>query len=528
MSVRIAAGGAAADAIERVVPRLVARRVASSLAAQDPDLWGPAAVEHASSALGWTEAVGDSRSLTRRIEELREELTDRGLDHVVLCAAGGTAIAAQVIAATQGVELVVLDSAEPSAMGRVLADRIERTVVVVSAPGNLPVEIEAALTAVVEILTAAGLDPGERLVVVADEGGPLAERARGAGYRFLPSAPRTGAAFAALTAAALVPAGLAGADLGALLDEAESELLDVAMDGPTNNALVLAAAIAGAEPRPDALVVVADGTHIVGFGDWIEQLVAAATGRDGSGLLPVVVERGAPEAERPPAGVQVLRLVDEATDARHDRLLAAGEVLLSGSLGELILVLEVAVAVGASLIGVDPFAPPDADAVDRRARQLLADRPAAEPPRFTERGASVRSHGLDLEAEAGLRGAVGALLGAAPGGSTAVIAYADPAGDGRLAAVRDVLARRTGRLATFGWGPRSLRAAGQARLGGSVDVAVLLLTVAGADAGSAPTGLTAALSGAEAEALGARGIAVLHVHLAGEDAVDALLAAVAE
>ena len=54
MSVRIATGGAADQAVGRRIARLVDERIASAIPAQDPTMWGPAAEAGATSALGWS------------------------------------------------------------------------------------------------------------------------------------------------------------------------------------------------------------------------------------------------------------------------------------------------------------------------------------------------------------------------------------------------------------------------------------------------------------------------------------------
>src|SRR5690606_13328455 len=98
--------------------------------------------------------------------------------------------------------------------------------------------------------------------------------------------PTVGGRYSALTAFGLVPAGLAGADIAELLDEAAATQVELATDLPSNPGLILGAAIAGTSPRRDKLGIVSDGTHIVGFGSWIEQLVAESTGKQGTGILP--------------------------------------------------------------------------------------------------------------------------------------------------------------------------------------------------------------------------------------------------
>ena len=50
---------------------------------------------------------------------------------------------------------------------------------------------------------------------------------------------------------------------------------------------MLGAAIAGTLPLKNKLGIVSDGTYIVGFADWTEQLIAQSTGKEGKGILPV-------------------------------------------------------------------------------------------------------------------------------------------------------------------------------------------------------------------------------------------------
>src|SRR5439155_2135102 len=124
--------------------------------------------------------------------------------------------------------------------------------------------------------SANGIDAASRIVVVTDPGSPLAKLSAEAGYRkvFLAD-PHVGGRYSALTAFGLVPAGLAGADVAALLDEAAAAAPLLSADSSTNPALVLACALGSAHAKGAEKVVLADtGSGIHGFGDWAEQLIA--------------------------------------------------------------------------------------------------------------------------------------------------------------------------------------------------------------------------------------------------------------
>jgi glucose-6-phosphate isomerase len=76
-----------------LVDQLVSDNVASRIAARVPTLWGPAAESESGKRLAWVGLGTESRPLVAEIELLREELTGKGLDHVVLCGMGGSSLA---------------------------------------------------------------------------------------------------------------------------------------------------------------------------------------------------------------------------------------------------------------------------------------------------------------------------------------------------------------------------------------------------------------------------------------------------
>ncbi|PZE62141.1 glucose-6-phosphate isomerase [Curtobacterium sp. MCPF17_047] len=463
MTVSIAASGDAARAIDTVVPRLVTDLVASGITAQDAALWGPAAEAEASNRLGWVEAVSVSRPLVAEVVALRDQLHEQGVDRVVLAGMGGSSLAPEVIARTSGVPLVVLDSTDPAQVRAALTD-LERTVLVVSSKSGSTLETDSQRRVFEQAFEDAGIDPAGRIVVVTDPGSALEYAAQQAGYRVFTADPTVGGRYSALTAFGLVPAGLAGADIAELLDEADAISVLLAVDTDENPGLVLGAVLGGTAPLRDKIAIVADGTHILGFGDWIEQLIAESTGKDGRGLLPVVLDVDAPELGAGLPDLQVVRLVGSREDERH---VADGELEITGTLGGQFLVWEYAVAVAGRLLGINPFDQPDVEAAKVAARTLL-DGPASPDvtPAFEEHGIAVSATG-GVDVGTTLTQAVSGLLaGLGADGYVAVHAYVDRAAGAGLVSLRDQLAARTGRPVTFGFGPRFLHSTGQYHKGG--------------------------------------------------------------
>ncbi|UOE45168.1 glucose-6-phosphate isomerase [Agromyces larvae] len=476
MSFRISVGGAAADAVRAAVPQLVADRIASGITAQDGALWGPAAEDEASKRLGWTEAVAVSRPLVEEIVALRDELRAAGVDHIVLAGMGGSSLAPEVITRTVGAHLTVLDSTDPGQVRAALADRLATSALVVSSKSGSTVETDSQRRVYEQAFRDADIDPAGRIIVVTDPGSPLDASAREAGYRVFNADPNVGGRYSALTAFGLVPSGLAGVDIAEILDEAETIELSLAVDTDENPGLILGAAIAAASPRRDKLAIVADGTHIVGFADWAEQLIAESTGKEGTGILPVVLELGAPELAAPPADLQVVRLVDDAGDEvfPHD---APDEIRVSGTLGAQLLVWEYATAVAGLLLGINPFDQPDVESAKIAARGLLDQRPAPEPAAFVSNGIEVRGTPEVIGASSDLASALEVLFEELPAdGYVSVQAYLDRVDHPEFAKLRDLIAARSGRPVTFGWGPRFLHSTGQFHKGGPAVGVFLQLT----------------------------------------------------
>jgi glucose-6-phosphate isomerase len=513
--------------------RLVEDRVASRIAAKDATLWGEEAQQEASVRLGWVDLHETSRPLIAEIDALRAELLDEGIDRVVLCGMGGSSLAPEVITASFGCDLVVLDSTAPSVVTRALSTGLERTVVVVSSKSGGTVETDSQRRAFVQAFTDAGIDAASRIVVVTDPGSPLAELAEKEGYRRVFEAdPHVGGRYSALTAFGLVPSGLACVDVADLLDEADVVADELATDSHDNPALRLGAWLAGSQGR-DKAVLADDGTPIEGFPDWAEQLIAESTGKQGTGVLPVAVsDPDAPEVAQGGDDLLVGLLtpddltastISPAPEQRHEHAHPPGTVPVArvrGPLGAQLLLWETATAVAGRLLGINPFDQPDVESAKQAARGLLDQRPEPEAPRFADGPVEVRGSDDLLAGVDTLPDAVEAVLGTlAPNGYVAVMAYLDPVEAADLISVRPALAERCRRPVTFGWGPRFLHSTGQYHKGGPPQGVFVQVTGAFADDLEIPDRpftfgtLIGAQAAGDAQVLAEHGRPVLRLHL---------------
>src|SRR5581483_5421302 len=109
------------SAAESWLDKLVAERVASALANQDLTLWGRPAQSEAARRLAWVGLPRSSRPLLATIDALRSQLHADGIDRVVLAGMGGSSPAPEVICATNGVPLTVLDTTDTGQVADALA-----------------------------------------------------------------------------------------------------------------------------------------------------------------------------------------------------------------------------------------------------------------------------------------------------------------------------------------------------------------------------------------------------------------------
>jgi len=511
------ATGAARQAHEQHLPALLEDRIATRIFAKDHTLWGPDAEQESAVRLGWVEAATVSQPLVSEILELRDALKAEGVTRIVLCGMGGSSLAPEVIAGTAGVELTVLDSTDPEQVSAALADRLAETAIVVSSKSGSTVETDSQRRIFEQAFTDAGIDAKSRIIIVTDPGSPLDKASREAGYRAVFNAdPNVGGRFSALTAFGLVPCGLAGVDIQAFLDEAEEAAEILNDDSEDNIGLALGTALGGTSPLRNKIVIAEDGSGIVGFADWAEQLIAESTGKLGTGVLPVVAGPTSPEATLGAPDVLVVRLV--SADADHVQL-GENEVAIAGGLPTQMMVWEFATAVAGRLLGINPYDQPDVEAAKVAARGLLDAQPEPTPAIFTDGAIEVRGGEWVADA-ATAEEAVSALLAElGPDNYLSVQVYFDRLAYASLEGVRDELAAVSGRPVTFGWGPRFLHSTGQFHKGGPAIGVFLQVTAASATDLAIPDRpftfgeLISAQAAGDAQVLSEHGRPVLRLHL---------------
>lgn len=497
------------DAYAELVDVLIAERVARRLSVADRTLWGDEPAAEADVA--WIAAPSEI-GLADRIEALRESAGRDGLDTIVLIADDGTAPAARVAAGGSG--LTVIDGFDPEPLRAALDDDLSRTLLVAQTAAESDL-VDAVLGAFESAMTDAGLDFPAHVVAVTASGSPLSRRAGRESFRAEFTASQAGA-FGALGPYGLVAAGLAGADIRAILADAAAVEADLQADSADNPALRLGALLGMAHWRHTDKVVLADNaSNVPELAGWVAQLIAESTGKSDLGLLPVVVRDVRSPGFADAGADATLAFLGEPDDSPQPT--SGLGVSVDGPAGAQLLVWQYSLAVTARMLEISPFAsPPVATESASEPRELAADGTA------TAYGDPHRFHAVHTVADA-----LDALVRQVPDyGYLGVLAYLGPR-DG-ADRVRDALAEATGIQTALGRGSGMLDALGSYFALGRDNGAVLILTAEPDRDVSAPNGTFGAAEAALARGahavLNDRGRSAVHLHLADRGpAVDELI-----
>lgn len=496
------------------IARLVADRVPSRIAERDGTVFTDAAV--AADRLGWVDLPFRAAGLLDEIEALRDRLAEAGLRSISLTGMGGSSLAPEVMATAAGVELEIVDSTDPNQVAEAIGTDLDHTVLVIASKSGTTIETDAIRRAFAAAFEAVGIDPASRFIAITDPGTELDALAAEEGYlATFHGDPSVGGRFSALSPFGLVPAGLAGVDVRGIVDSAASIASDLALDSDENPALRFGTWLGIAHARATEKLVLADTSPALrGLGAWVEQLVAESLGKDGQGILPVVVDGPSDVGFADARADAVLAVLGSEADFGAP---SGFNAVVDGDLGEQFLFWEFATAIAGYSIGVDPFDQPDVEAAKAFARAALeTGTQEGEYPAFAD--GDVEAYG-EVEAT-DLVGALRELFDQVDEyGYIGIQAYLDRLGEAGATDLRPLVSRHAGVQTTFGFGPRYLHSTGQYHKGGHPNGVFLQITadprtellVPGRGYGFAELQRAQALG--DAAALREKGRPVLRVHL---------------
>ncbi|MEE8391972.1 MAG: bifunctional transaldolase/phosoglucose isomerase [Anaerolineae bacterium] len=469
------------DSVDTALAEMKKQQVIERIWAHDHTLWKPEPTE-ITNRLGWLHTAEVMLENIPRLESLVEAVRADGYTDVLLLGMGGSSLAPEVFRKTFGVkegdhegrsylDLAVLDSTDPRAV-LAHAERLDlsKTLFIVATKSGGTVETLSFFKFFYNrVIEAVGVDQaGAHFIAITDPASKLADIAQAHGFRatFL-NDPNIGGRYSVLSYFGLVPAALVGVDVEKLLNRAltvacNCDSCNCAIEGDNNGGRLGAMMGELAQAGRDKVTLILS-SEIASFGDWVEQLIAESTGKEGKGILPVVGEPvGPPGVYGDDRLFVYLRLEDDDThDAAVHALKDAGHPVVRLRLNDLydlggqFFLWEMATAVAGHRLGVNPFDQPSVEAAKVLARKVVAE--------YKEVGVLPSGESTPPTAEA----LDGFLAQAQPGDYVTLQAYVQPTAeaDEALAALRLHLRDRYRIATTVGYGPRFLHSTGQLHKG---------------------------------------------------------------
>jgi glucose-6-phosphate isomerase len=475
-------------AVEAALDRARAERWAQRLWDRDASLWtgDPDTATKIEHRLGWLDAPVRFADEVAELTAFGESVAAEGRTDVLVCGMGGSSLAPEVLAhvfprSASGLRIHVLDSTDPVAVGAAeAASDPAATLKIIATKSGTTTETLAFLAHFwhreqERVGRFPARDAGNAFVAVSDPGRSLEAIPHSDVFRETFLNPEdVGGRYSALTYVGLVPAGLQGLELDALVEDARIAADRCRSQDPDNPGVILGAAMGALAAARRNKLTFAIEPALAPLGAWLEQLIAESTGKQGVGIVPVdgeaLAEPGCYGPDR--VFVRLGRTADEAwrsaTDGALDALYAAGhpviDITLEGGawVGGEFFRWEFATAVAGIVLGINPFDEPNVTESKENTIRVLGQ--------YGSTHALPEVHTLSVAGErAELVESLREHLGAAePDGYHAICAFIAPSPErtALLRALQAQLRDGTHQATTLGYGPRFLHSTGQLHKGG--------------------------------------------------------------
>lgn len=446
---------------------------------RDYTLWKPKPDEIIN-RLGWLDAPRQTMEKTDYIRNAIAPLTAKKIKDVILLGMGGSGLAAEVFSKICGAQagypqLTVLDTTHPAII-RNTAQKIDwdKTIFIVSSKSGTTLEITSLFHFFYnEARKRKGADAGDHFIFITDEGSPLAKTARELPpFHVFLNNPDIGGRYSALSFFGVVPATIIGMDAKKLLRNAQA-----AADADDETGVMLGAALGALARQGRDKLTVYLPPRWRAFGDWLEQLIAESIGKEGGEILPILDEPVADVSFYAQDRVFVFFQNVNDNSSRIKDLNAAGHPAVSVKinddfdLGSQMYIWEMAAAVAAYFLGVNPFDQPDVEATKEHALKTIeaykniknAD---GEKPVLVASGCDVYG---DTKGRTISEALHNFLNQKKPGDYACLQIYLAPSEetDAAIAILRAAIFKKYKLPVTCGYGPRYLHSTGQLHKGGA-------------------------------------------------------------
>jgi glucose-6-phosphate isomerase len=468
------------SAVNSALEKMHEDNLIERIRAKDYTVWKPEPDEIVN-RLGWLDSPAETSAKADYIHTAIEPFTKGIISNVVLLGMGGSSLAAEVFSKTFGSatgypKLHILDTTDPVFISRITQSlNLEKTLFLVSSKSGTTLEITSLFKYFYNlILKKSEGNAGNQFVFITDEGSQLIKTAENiSAHHIFLSNPDIGGRYSALSLPGIVPAAIIGVDVEKLLQgvvEHTEKLLTV---GTSLGAALGTLAQAGRDKLTFILP-----PRWNSFGDWLEQLIAESTGKEGKGILPVLDE---PLLDKGAYGKDSVFVIFQeegnAKSSSTEFLVHAGHPVIivqindDYDLGKQMFIWEMATAVAAHFLRVNPFDQPGVESAKINARRIIAEytekkNMPEQKPALSDKQVNVYGN---ISGATPIEAFMNYLKQARTGDYFCLQIYLSPSPeiDTAVNSLRETIRRKYSLPVTFGYGPRYLHSTGQLHKGDS-------------------------------------------------------------
>jgi transaldolase/glucose-6-phosphate isomerase len=296
-----------------------------------------------------------------------------------------------------------------------------------------------------------------------------------------PAPHDVGGRYSALTVFGLLPAALIGMDILKLIERARNAAENTVFSSlDVDSAGIILGATLGEVSSDRNKITLMTPPSLNSFSDWVEQLVAESTGKEGKGILPVVNEPIGLAKDYSKDRLFIGLFLDGESDGGLERLFDELSVLGHPvirihledvyDLGQEFFHWEIAVAAAGAVMGINPFNQPDVKLAKDFTKRIMGTPGISEVENeITEIPDAGNHRVLEISDHESLSAALQSWISQAQRGDyVALQAFLQPspAATEALQRIRKMLLNRTQLSTTLGFGPRFLHSTGQLHKGG--------------------------------------------------------------
>ena len=443
--------------------------------------------------LGWIDIVREIPPEIERFERLVHSVKEDGISHVFVLGMGGSSLCPEVFGKVFGKRrwlksYTIVDTTAPSQLDAII-DKTDfrKAFFIVSSKSGTTIETASHFRFFFRLIKSIRpLKAGHYFAAITDAESELHRIARRNRFReiFL-NQPDIGGRYSALSYFGLVPGAFTGLDIARLLEGAGQQLTLMETHGNSCDALKLGLLLGCCALKGHDKLRLITTERLAPLVAWIEQLVAESTGKESKGIIPV--DDIGDDADSSDETVDVYLSIrgdkwgtsKPPTERGRGNPYAVIKLPDPVCIGAEMLKWEMATAVAATVLAVNPFDEPNvAESKKNTAAILRGRRGPRKDIRVTPLVAMPEMDVLSAVgvSRLGRRRSIspeeiltGLFSGMGKGDYLAVLCYMEMTDriERELTALRRAVADKTGRIVLRGYGPRFLHSTGQLFKGGA-------------------------------------------------------------